>query len=152
MGNYITQTDLETEVGTPLLVKLAGDGAGGVDATVVSACITKAESIIDSLLGAHYSTPLSTAPEIIKTCAVDLAVFRLYARKPEFTRADGNSVVQWRHREAMDLIKQFKDLNPPLFGTNDRETSPNHGEMVLSDDARGWADEATVEDDTLETW
>lgn len=117
MATYITQTtgatptgDLTNAVGNPLLVQLCGDGAGGVSATYMPSIILDAEAAVDSILGPAFAVPItSTVPRIVKRCCIDICVYYLYDRKPEFYRADGTNPMTSRYKEAIRILKDIRE-------------------------------------------
>jgi phage gp36-like protein len=117
VATYITQTsgltpagDLTNAVGNPLLVQLCGDGAGGVSSTILPAIILDAEALVDSMLGPGYVVPIvGSVPRIVKRCSVDICVYYLYERKPEFYRQDGKNPQESRYKEAIRLLKDIRE-------------------------------------------
>lgn len=59
------------------------DGLGVVDDNVVSQMIADADAVIDTYLEGHYDLPLNPVPAMIKRLSVALAIYNLYARRPQ---------------------------------------------------------------------
>jgi len=75
---YCTQSDVETRIGETDLAALADyDGDGLPDADVVAAAIGDACSLVDSYLSVRFSVPVSPVPDVLRTRAVNLAVYFL---------------------------------------------------------------------------
>ena len=83
---YCTQDDLERRIGAADLAALADyDGDGVADAEVVAAAIGDACSLIDSYLSVRFAVPVSPVPDVLRTRAVDLAVYFLRLRRDSAT-------------------------------------------------------------------
>lgn len=77
MAGYITQTDLEAELGADKLLQLTDpEGTGEVDAARVARAISFAEGTFDSYARTRYTLPVPTT-EKVKSVCVDLAVYNL---------------------------------------------------------------------------
>ena len=75
---YCTDDDIETRIGASDLAALADyDGDGVADAGVVARAIEDADALIDSYLSVRFSVPVSPVPDVLRTCAVNLAVYFL---------------------------------------------------------------------------
>ncbi len=75
---YCTQSDIEKRIGTADLAALADyDGDGSADADVVTAAIGDACSLMDSYLSVRFAVPVSPVPDVLRTRAVNLAVYFL---------------------------------------------------------------------------
>lgn len=143
MGSYITQTggaspvgDLTDEIGNTNLATVAPNGSGGVDVTKTERAIVNAEALIDGMLGADYTTPLTPIPPVIKTIARFFAVYFLYEGRPEFTNANGDGVGEKRYKMAKALLDEFRKRTPPLQATSYKETTALLGSLVGSDEQR----------------
>jgi len=79
---YIAQDDLvPARLSEKELIELTDDdGAGEVNADVVTAAIDRAGATLDSYAGTIYALPLVVS-EQIKGLALDLAVYYLFARR-----------------------------------------------------------------------
>jgi phage gp36-like protein len=75
---YCNREDIETRLGGDDLNALADhDGDGIADSTVVDQAIASAQAVIDSYLGTKFSVPVAPVPDVLKTRAVNLAVYFL---------------------------------------------------------------------------
>lgn len=81
---YCTLGDIKDHIPEANIIQLTDDeGLGVVNQSRVDKAITTADSVIDGYLRGRYSLPLSTVPELIKTIAIDIAVYKLYERRNE---------------------------------------------------------------------
>lgn len=97
---YCTQADIEALLPPTTLAELTAEVGGVPDPTVVAAAIAQAQAEIDSYLGKRYVLPFTETPPRVKTLAVDLAVYHLYARRdvmPEGRRD--------RYKDAVAFLK-----------------------------------------------
>lgn len=118
-----TQADIVEEVGTSLVAQLCSDGAGGIDATIVTGRIARATSDIKSVLGPQFNLDDvdASVADVLKYCGVDVSVFYMFERKPEFRRGpDGKNPEQQRYDRAMKAVKEIKSGERDMG----RETSP----------------------------
>lgn len=125
---YCTQTDIEQRrISTATLIQLTDDAdTGAVDAAVVAGAITEAAGTVDGFLRGRYPLPLNPVPEIITTIALDVSVYYLYARKPEF---DPPEAVSDRYKSAVALLQRIQDGKMPLYETS---APPATGPSVVS--------------------
>jgi hypothetical protein len=143
MGNYLVQTggltpagDLTDAFGNALLAQLCSNGVGGVDVAFTEWAIKRSEAMINTDLGPFYTIPFA-APvnEEIKTIALMLAEFFMYARKPEFRRQDGTNPAGDSFKAAGIMLKSLRTLRPPLQAGS-KETPAVVGSLVDSDEQR----------------
>lgn len=81
---YCTLSDIEAPQDD--LVELTDDaGIGVIDETVVDRAIAKAGELIDGYLRGRYTLPLDPVSGLVTTLAADIALYRLYARRPRLT-------------------------------------------------------------------
>jgi phage gp36-like protein len=98
--SYITQQDLEDELGADKLIQLADPNKTGVvDAAVVSKAISYAVGLFESYARTRYTLPVPVT-EMVKSICLDLAVYKL--RRSRATT-----------QEAMDALK--KSLYDPAI-------------------------------------
>ncbi|HSW47008.1 MAG TPA: DUF1320 domain-containing protein, partial [Phycisphaerae bacterium] len=85
---YASLTDLEGRLGSAVYVQLTDDaGTGSADPSKAAEALSGAEGEMNSYLGRRYAVPVDvTADEqlaaVLKSMALDLAEYRLYARRP----------------------------------------------------------------------
>lgn len=117
--SYSTQSDLLKMIEEAVLVSLTDDsGAGAVDEDVIDRAISDADGEINGYVGSRHTVPLSTVPDIIRKCSVDIAVKNLYQRRsnvPE-DRADA-------YKQAVKFLEKVAEGKISL-GTDDPDGSP----------------------------
>lgn len=98
---YCTADDVIDQIPAETLAQLCFDGWGAtyeteearqaaIDAAVAertAAAIDDAEALIDGYLAGRYAVPLAPVPAVVRKCAVDLAVYNLFARKDQIPEA-----------------------------------------------------------------
>jgi len=101
---YITNEDIENRLGAATLVQLADDdGDGEAETAVIDEARLGAEGEVDSYLAQRFQVPidLSLHPELgglLATLALDLAEYRLRARRPPIAAdvvAKRDQVTDW---------------------------------------------------------
>jgi phage gp36-like protein len=101
---YCTFEDIETRIGADDLAALADyDGDGAADPDIVAEAIRSAESLIDSYVGVRFAVPVDPAPDILRTRAVNLAVYFLRLGRDSVTedaRAQYEDDVHWLNQVA----------------------------------------------------
>lgn len=77
--SYAAVTDLELRLGTQTVIELTNPKrrADSINTPVADAAIADATGIIDSYIGQRVSLPLDIVPALVKTLAIDLAVYYL---------------------------------------------------------------------------
>jgi len=82
--SYSTIDDLMKLIPRETLIQLTDDeNTGAPVAARVEEAIRQADSEIDSFCAVKYETPFDPAPDIVKKCSVDIAVYNLYSRRVE---------------------------------------------------------------------
>lgn len=75
---YATQQDIEDLYGEDILVRVADyDRDGVADQPVVSNGLREADTICDAYLSARYAVPVTPTPGIVRTCAIDIALYKM---------------------------------------------------------------------------
>lgn len=81
---YSTIDDLTEIIPAATIVELTDDeGAGEADQGKVAKAIAEADEEIDGYLRGRYELPFAVVPGIVPGLSASLAVFNLYARRPE---------------------------------------------------------------------
>lgn len=78
---YCSQDDILKFIPQAELAELTAESGEVPDSLVVAEAIGQADGEIDSYLGVKYPVPLASVPAQIKALSVDLAIYRLYARR-----------------------------------------------------------------------
>ncbi len=87
--SYITNSDIETRLGTTRYVQLTDDaGTGSANTAVADEVRLGAVGEVDSYLAPRYAVPIDLVTHVetagpIKSAALDLAEYRLHARRRE---------------------------------------------------------------------
>lgn len=104
--SYITQQDLEDELGEAKLIQLTDDtGSGEIGEDRVGKAISYAVGLFDSYARSRYTIPVPVT-QMVKAVCLDLAVFHLFKSRASTT--EGTYEVK---REAHDdAIKLLKDV------------------------------------------
>jgi phage gp36-like protein len=121
---YCTLDDLKDHIPETNIIQLTDDeGLGVVNQARVDKAITTADSVIDGYLRGRYSLPLSTVPELIKTIAIDIAVYKLYERRLELEMPEAMTN---RYKNAGKLLEQIQKGLIKL-GIESPDTGPGQG-------------------------
>lgn len=75
---YASADDIAEMYGEQLLLRIADpDDTGNFDVGIVNANLEQADDVIDAYLSSRYTLPLNSVPGILKTCAIDIAVYKM---------------------------------------------------------------------------
>ena len=80
MSHYAQQSDIEELYGPELLIRLTDTSTprtGVANADVVDKALLGADDVINAYLSAEYTVPVSPVPGAVRTCAIDIAVYRI---------------------------------------------------------------------------
>ena len=135
MATYASKEDIDELYGPALLVRIADEDRDGVaDAEKVEKGLQNADSIIDAYLSAKYDLPLSTVPSVLKTCAIDIAVYKI-----PLGRAPRTDEMRVRYEDALKLLERISTgkvgLGLPSTdedGDGIPESNPNQSRMSRS--------------------
>jgi phage gp36-like protein len=86
VGDYVSQSDLESRIGSPLLIALTNSDqtASTVNTTALTQAIAEAEGELNGYIGQQYDLPLSSPyPAIVVGLARRMAVYHVYALQPD---------------------------------------------------------------------
>jgi phage gp36-like protein len=121
---YCTFNDIKDQIPEANIIQLTDDeGFGVVNQARVDKAISTADSIIDGYLRGRYSLPLSTVPELIKTIAIDIAIFKLYERRLELEMPEA---MMARYKNALKMLEQIQKGLIKL-GIESPDTGPGQG-------------------------
>jgi phage gp36-like protein len=84
--SYCSRADLEKAIEAQVVIDLTDDERAGatnteIETRVADAC-ARASKRIDGFLRGRYAVPISPVPQMIRAIAVDLAIHRLFSRRP----------------------------------------------------------------------
>lgn len=121
MGNYITQTDLETFLSPAQVTSLLGYGEQTMPTSKINLLISAAESEINFyLIQAGYSVPLTTVPDMIKLTCIFFVIYRLYSGNaqpiPEGLEVERQNQIQFLARLRDKKIQLEGNVQNPDSG------------------------------------
>lgn len=135
--SYLTQEDLEDELGIERLIQLTDDeGAGLLNEKRVSKAIGYAVGTFDSYARTRYALPVPTTEKVKATC-LDLAIFHLF--KSRATDAEGEYKIRKdAHADAMKFLEALQNGKAALDVPAAEETAqkPASPDRVLSGSSR----------------
>ncbi|MFQ5489440.1 MAG: gp436 family protein [Phycisphaerae bacterium] len=132
---YISNTDIQTRLGSAVYVQLTDDaGTGSANTAVVDEARAGAEGEVDAYLARRFAVPIDLAanPEvggILKSIALDLAEYRLRLRRPPVSAeatSRRDSAVAWLTGVAEGRIRMPARVDPAA-GTLDGPTGQATG-------------------------
>ncbi len=110
---YSTQTDIEKLIPVEELSELTAEAGGVPDAEVVAEAIAKAEAEINAYCGGRYAVPFSPVPEVVRSLAVDMAIYHLFSRRDQMPEI--------RRQKYEDAIKFLRDVSRGLATLGEME-------------------------------
>jgi len=131
--SYVTNTQIETRLGTAAYVQLTDDdGDQQADAAVVDEARLGAEGEVESYLARRYAVPidLTQHPEVgdvLASIVLDLVELRLRSRRPPIPE-----VTLKRHADALQWLRDVADGLVELPSVTPLAGSALHGPSVLS--------------------
>jgi phage gp36-like protein len=97
---YATKADIDDLYGPDLLVRVADyDRDGTADDEVVARGLQSADEICDAYLSAAYAIPVSPVPGVVKTCAIDIAVYKI-----ALGRSGRTDEMRVRYEDALSIL------------------------------------------------
>lgn len=100
---YATQDDIIELYGQDLLLRVADvDKDGDPDEEVVSKGLQSADDICNAYLSAQYSIPVTPTPGVVRTCAVDIAVYKMALQ-----RGGRTDEMRTRYEDALALLEKI---------------------------------------------
>jgi phage gp36-like protein len=123
---YATEEDIDELYGTDLLVRVADyDKDGTPDADVVANGLRNADDICNAYLSAQYSVPVTPIPGIVRTCAIDIAVYKM-----ALGRSSRTDEMRVRYEDALAILDRISKgtvglgLPPVTTTTTDANGNP----------------------------
>lgn len=104
---YCTLDDILGVIPQRDLIQLTDDTVPpvAVNQAVVDQAIAAADTLINGYIGERYSIPFSGVPELLKTLALDLTVYRLYLRRK---KGEPPEAVKAAHDNALKLLRDVQ--------------------------------------------
>lgn len=100
---YATKEDIDELYGTDLLVRVADYNKDGTpDPEVVARGLQSADEVCNAYLSAQYTIPVVPTPGVVRTCAIDIAVYKMALGRG--VRTDEMRV---RYEDALALLEKI---------------------------------------------
>ena len=114
---YCTIEDIETQTSTPTLIQLTSDdGQEVVNRVVALEAVLYSSTLIDGYLRGRYSLPLNTHFPLLRILAIDLSIYRLYARR---MRNEMPEVIETAYKNAISTLRDIQKGVISLQAEND---------------------------------
>lgn len=127
---YASKVDIDQLYGEDLLIRIADyDRDGTADGEVIARGLQSADEICNAYLSAQYSVPVLPTPGVVRTCAIDIAVYKI-----ALGRGGRTDEMRVRYEDALSLLERISTGKvglglPPETGTdedgNPTTTDPN---------------------------
>jgi phage gp36-like protein len=117
---YATKQDIDDLYGTDLLVRVADYNRDGTpDPEVIAKGLLAADEICDAYLSAQYTIPVTPTPGVVRTCAIDIAVYKM-----ALGRGSRTDEMRVRYEDALALLDKISSGKvglglPPESGTDE---------------------------------
>jgi phage gp36-like protein len=100
---YASKQDIIDTYSEDLLIRVADlDRDGTPDEEVVSKGLSGADEICNAYLSARYTVPVSPTPGVVKTCAIDIAVYKM-----AMLRGGRTDEMRLRYEDALKLLEKI---------------------------------------------
>ncbi|WP_316207399.1 DUF1320 domain-containing protein [Bradyrhizobium sp. SZCCHNR3118] len=100
---YATKDDIDELYGTDLLVKIADYNRDGQpDPEVIDKALLAADEICNAYLSAEYTVPVVPTPGVVRTCAIDIAVYKI-----ALPRGGRTDEMRLRYEDALKLLEKI---------------------------------------------
>ena len=114
---YCTIEDIETQTSTPTLIQLTSDdGQEAVNRVVALEAVLYSSTLIDGYLRGRYSLPLNTHFPLLRILAIDISIYRLYARR---MRNEMPEVIETAYKNAIATLRDIQKGVISLQSEND---------------------------------
>ena len=114
---YCTIEDIETQTSTPTLIQLTSDdGQEAVNRVVALEAVLYSSTLIDGYLRGRYSLPLNTHFPLLRILAIDISIYRLYARR---MRNEMPEVIETAYKNAISTLRDIQKGVISLQAEND---------------------------------
>lgn len=114
---YCTIEDIETQTSTPTLIQLTSDdGQEAVNRVVALKAVLYSSTLIDGYLRGRYSLPLNTHFPLLRILAIDISIYRLYARR---MRNEMPEVIETAYKNAISTLRDIQKGVISLQAEND---------------------------------
>ena len=115
--DYCTIEDIKTQTSTPTRIQLTSDdGQEIIDRVVAQEAILYSTSLINGYLRGRYSLPLNIHFPLLRILAIDISIYRLYARR---MRNEMPEVIETAYKNAIATLKDIQKGTITLESEND---------------------------------
>jgi phage gp36-like protein len=129
---YATKEDIDDLYGEDLLVRVADyDRDGTPDDAVIAKALLSADEICDAYLSAQYTIPVTPTPGVVRTCAIDIAIYKMAL--PRTGRTDEMRV---RYEDALALLEKISTGKVGLGLPPTTSTDPDGNPMTTNPNVR----------------
>ena len=114
---YCTIDDIEKQTSTSTLIQLSSDDSQEeVNRVVVEEAIIFSSTLIDGYLRGRYNLPLNTHFPLLRILAIDISIYRLYARR---MRNEMPEVIETAYKNAISTLRDIQKGVISLQAEND---------------------------------
>ena len=123
---YATREDIVELYGDDVLVRVADiDRDGIADDDVVEKGLQGADEVCNAYLSSQYTVPVVPTPGVVKTCAIDIAVYRM-----ALMRGARTDEMRVRYEDALKLLDRIAQGKvglgiPPITQPDGSVVDPN---------------------------
>lgn len=134
---YCTIEDLINRVTEKTLANLTNDvlPANSVKKEIAEENITIADDLINSSLRNKYILPLKSVPNLVKQLSADIAIYRLYCRRPQNVPENYKKNYEVALQMLKDLQSGAKVLDIPSSSFDGDTAQPVQSVLYLTDKA-----------------
>lgn len=120
---YCNLDNIKQVISEAELIQMTDDNNTGViNENIVNSAISYAETTINGYISSRYSLPLAETPELIKTFAIDLSIYRLHSRR---FMLDMPESLEVRYK---NVIRELEKIQKGTISLNIKE--PDNTEIV----------------------
>lgn len=126
---YCTAEDIIAAVAERKIILYTDDAGSGLpDAGIMDRAIASASAVIEAYITSRYGAALSPVPELIRTLAVDISIYKIASRT-------GDAPEEYRnvYLDAISLLKRISDGDADIPGapvTDDHTTAVTSAAVV----------------------
>lgn len=125
---YVTQDQLVTRFGRPMLVALTDRGelaTGEIDGSIVDRALADTDALIDGYLLARYVLPMAEVPALITDIAGAIAAWKLHTTAPD-------PKIEADYKAAMQLLTAIAagNVRIPVQGVDPAEVGDTGAQVT----------------------
>lgn len=129
---YCTLDDIKSAMDEHEIIGYTDDeDTGSINMDHVDDAITGAGSLIDTYLGGRFPLPLSPVPEIVKSMAVDIAVYKISSR-----RGSAPDEARTKFEDAVKLLKSISTGQAILPGVEQKASTTGSARVKMTSSPR----------------